>query len=386
MNPSSWVFSARTLDDTKLYPASLEVNARSRSWVSDSPKISGGGLRWDNKYGFVGITWAVDTPGVYDDGMNEHGLSVAQNQLDETIFPNITNHSCSIGMRSVVAWLLGNAANVSEAHAMLNSNVQIWGRPGGGPGGDAGAERQHLHILDAAGGELLVEWTGGQQHIYGAADGVWGTTTNSPDFPTMRAMRKYQATFPTAFSDPNTDNSLFRGGGRGGLSGVPAAYDSWSRQARAHLLNSVRPTCASQSQAVAWAFRVIEGSACIPIGFFSPSALRCLLHFLLALSVPGTPGGLPPTPPLTGEHVSTDPAGFPIPADSTGDFTQWQIVRDHVNRMIWSRTWDNVLPKSLNVASQNYSEGAPRLTFIMGDGAWEEEMAAKSTGSASAMH
>lgn len=122
-------------------------------------------------------------------------------------------------------WLLGNAANILEARALLSSGVQIWGRAGGGPGGDAGAERQHLHILDAKGGELLVEWTDGQQHIYGKAEGVWGTVTNSPDFPTMRSMRKYQATFPTAFSDPSDDNPLFQGG-RGGVTGVPSSYDS----------------------------------------------------------------------------------------------------------------------------------------------------------------
>ena len=36
------------------------------------------------------MTWSKDTPGVYDDGMNEHGLTVAQNQLDESIYPNVT--------------------------------------------------------------------------------------------------------------------------------------------------------------------------------------------------------------------------------------------------------------------------------------------------------
>jgi hypothetical protein len=35
-------------------------------------------------------------------GMNEHGLSIAQNQLDETIFPNVTTPSHAMGMRSVV--------------------------------------------------------------------------------------------------------------------------------------------------------------------------------------------------------------------------------------------------------------------------------------------
>ena len=116
-----WIFSARSLDDTKLYPATLEVNPRNRSWVSDAPDASGGGLRWRNKYGFVGVTWSADTPGVYDDGMNERGLSVAQNQLDETVYPNITAPSRALGMRSVIGWVLGMAADVEEAAALLSS-------------------------------------------------------------------------------------------------------------------------------------------------------------------------------------------------------------------------------------------------------------------------
>jgi len=110
--------------------------------------------------------------------LNEAGLSVAQNQLDETVYPPVSQPGHSVGMLSVVGWLLGNAANVAEAKSLLES-VQVWGRTGG-EGGDAGAERQHLHVLDAGGGELLVEWMDGKQHIYtndpsgDNADAMWG--------------------------------------------------------------------------------------------------------------------------------------------------------------------------------------------------------------------
>ena len=178
------------LDDTPNYIATIEVNPRGQRWVSDAPGTPNGGLRFTNQIGFLGATWSSSTPGVYDDGLNEHGLrsepsprissfdslfrlsSVAQNQLDETVYPNVTEPEKCIGMRSVVAWLLGNAANVSEARVLLESGVQVWGRHGGGPGGDAGAERQHLHILDAHGGELLAEWTNGTMQLYGTQDGT----------------------------------------------------------------------------------------------------------------------------------------------------------------------------------------------------------------------
>ena len=157
-----WAFSARTLDDTKLYLATLEVNARGRSFAADAPDGMGGagaGLRWRNTYGFVGVTWAASTPGVYDDGLNERGLSVAQNQLDESSYPNVTHPGAAVGMRAVVGWLLGRAADVAEARALLeDGGAQVWGKAGGGPGGDAGAERQHLHLLDAAASSLWSGW------------------------------------------------------------------------------------------------------------------------------------------------------------------------------------------------------------------------------------
>ena len=40
---------------------------------------------------------------------------MAQNQLDETVYPPVTRPGNSVGMLSVVGWLLGSAATVAEA-------------------------------------------------------------------------------------------------------------------------------------------------------------------------------------------------------------------------------------------------------------------------------
>jgi len=319
-----WAVSARTLDDTKLYMATLESNPRGSRYAAEAPDGTPG-YTWTSKYGFVGVTWAADSPGVYDDGLNERGLSVAQNQLDETVYPIVTDPSRAVDMRSVVAWLLGSAANVSEARALLaSSGVQVWGRAGGGAGGDAGAERQHLHMLDAAGATLLAEWThGAGPRLYGAEEGAWPTTTNSPDWPTMAAMRSYSSANEAAAS----------------LNGLPASLDSMSRQKRVALLNKVMPKLNTTQQAVAWAFKVLD-----------------------SISVPGI-AGMPATV-----------AGVPIPSDGEGDFTQWQLVRDHEALTLYSRTWDNPMPKRLALADVNLSAGAPRATFAMGVGTWSDEI------------
>jgi len=89
---NEWVFSARTMDDTPMYLATLEVVPRGRKFISEAPPAGAKvGHQWMNRYGFIGATWSAETPGVYDDGMNEHGLSVAQNQLDETEYPPVSH-------------------------------------------------------------------------------------------------------------------------------------------------------------------------------------------------------------------------------------------------------------------------------------------------------
>ena len=100
------------------------------------------------------------------------------------------------------------------------------------------------------------------------------------------------------------------------------------------MLNFVRPLCTTVSEAVAWSFRMID-----------------------ALSVPGVP---------------TSPT--PLPVDGTGDFTQWQIVRDHASRVLYSRTWDNQMPKMLSLGTLDFSEGAATRTFVMGGGDWAENL------------
>ena len=50
--------------------ATLEVNARNRSWVADAPTTgsfngTAAGLKWRNRLGFVGVTWAASDPGVF---------------------------------------------------------------------------------------------------------------------------------------------------------------------------------------------------------------------------------------------------------------------------------------------------------------------------------
>jgi penicillin V acylase-like amidase (Ntn superfamily) len=101
------------------------------------------------------------------------------------------------------------------------------------------------------------------------------------------------------------------------------------------------PKVNSTATAVAWAFKLLD-----------------------VVSVPGVAG----YPAAVG--------GVPVPSDGLGDFTQWEVVRDHAERALYSRTWDNRLPKRVRLADLNLSVvGAPRANLgLMGAGAWMEDM------------
>ena len=141
----------------------------------------------------------------------------------------------------------------------------------------------------------------------------------------MKGLRSYDATSAQSHASA--------------LNGMPAAFDSLSRQRRVALLNGVRPKLNTTQQAVSWAFKVLE-----------------------SIAVPGVPA------------IPASVDGVPVPADGTGDFTQWQLVRDHTAKTLYSRTWDNPMPKRLALADVDLRTGARPRTFTMGAGTFADEI------------
>ena len=48
-------------------------------------------------------------------------------------------------------------------------------------------------------------------------------------------------------------------------------------------------------------------------------------------------------------------------------------------RVLYTRTWDNLLPKRLRLDELDFREGAPEQSFALGEGQWAEDMRGGST-------
>ncbi|MCI0482418.1 MAG: linear amide C-N hydrolase, partial [Candidatus Dadabacteria bacterium] len=55
--------------------------------------------------------------------------------------------------------------------------------------------------------------------------------------------------------------------------------------------------------------------------------------------------------------------------ESFGDYTQWIVVKDLANRVLYFRTYDNTSMRSVDMKKFDMSEGAKRFTMPVDGGA-----------------
>jgi penicillin V acylase-like amidase (Ntn superfamily) len=129
------VVSARNFDSEINLGYFAEVMPRGRVWHSTNPDAATGkfGWIWTNQYGYVGISqsWALNYNQGHDfDGMNERGLSAALLEYDYSngLFPEPAVGHTNLSVLSVVAWVLGNFATVSEVTNAIGS-MHVWQEP-----------------------------------------------------------------------------------------------------------------------------------------------------------------------------------------------------------------------------------------------------------------
>src|SRR5262249_39872938 len=55
------------------------------------------------------------------------------------------------------------------------------------------------------------------------------------------------------------------------------------------------------------------------------------------------------------------------PADSTeGDYTQWAVFRDHTNRVLYWRTYNDMTLRAVSLKDLDFAPGAPRKILSLG--------------------
>jgi len=282
--------SARTMDFAEDLGTELRLVPRGQSFPDPAVTPLTNPVKWQNKYGYVGMLCGPEGIQQTTDGLNEAGLSVGLLWLADSEYassasaPSPTIYNVCLG-----DWILGNFDTVAALQAglanvtVLNINERI-------------PVRFVLHyvVSDSTGANLVIEFTNGQMQTYEPANGVM---TNAPPYPYHLAnLSNYVNLSPVNSTQIWWGQEL---NGSGCL-GLPGDYTAPSRFIRATLLQQASahyaPKCLDE--AIGLTARILQNFA--------------------------------------------TPMGSVVEAD-TGklDYTQWGVVRDHQQRVYYFFTQFN---------------------------------------------
>ena len=319
--------SARTLDFALELGSQVRVVPRGHSWTAMATHTAVEPLAWTNSLGFVAID-GFGFPDLFADGLNEAGLSVGTLWLPETSLPAeppATGTAPAAGFVDLAGWLLGTCSTVAEVRTAL-ATVQVWGPkvrdmwPAGTPmppGVQAMADfafTEHLAVHDAHGGDLVVEFTAGGMQVH---DNPIGVLTNSPTFEWhLTNLRNYVGLTNVNDKPVNLMGMPVTPTGNGsGLLGMPGDVTPPSRFVRATVLSEVVVSATDARDAVNQGFHALE-----------------------LVSVP--------------RFVA-----------SSGDYTQWRVVRDHDNRVLYVRSYDGWTTDAHDLAALGVTGTGPVTTL-----------------------
>lgn len=220
------------------------------------------GMKWEGKYGFVGINALGDNR--VADGLNEKGLAVSVLYLPGYAsyqpFDSTAIDSC-ISPSEFALLLLSSCASVEEVRALL-PEVRVVPKPENELGGITAPF--HYMVSDKLGNSIIVEYTDEQLHIY---DNAVGVLTNSPEYPWHLTNLKNYITLKTDEADPIKVGELMLKpfGSGSGMLGLPGDYTPPSRFIRATAMRNSAVPLDNGERAISEAFRILNNFD-IPIG------------------------------------------------------------------------------------------------------------------------
>ena len=292
---------------------------QSRSSVSPDGKT---GVKWTSKYGYLGVD--CQSMPIALDGMNEQGLSMGMLWLPGAVYQDIpaATPEVALSVLDLGHWILGNFATVEEVKTAIGK-VRVWSPPLADWGG---VPTMHLALHDAQGKSAVIEFIGGQQKIY---DNPGQVLTNAPTFDWHRTNLCNYIRISPANPLPITvrDTILAPPGQGSGFLGIPGDWTPPSRFVRTTaMLAFAKPTKSAR-----------EG-------------VNLALHILNAVDIP-----LGDVREKPGEIAHSD-------------YTQWTVVKDLTNRVLYFRSYDNTTLRAIDLKQLNLNAeaGSKKLTPIAG--------------------
>lgn len=242
-------FLARTMDFGFELEGRPVVIPRNYSW-----QLSTGGHH-TTRYGFVGTGRNLD--GYFlADGMNEHGLAIAElyHPNEASYSADTVDGSVNLAPHEFVMWLLGELKTVTELRkravevTIVSQEIELLGT----------VPPLHFLIMDKTGETVVVEVNAGSLTI---KENPVGVMTNSPSFEWhLTNLNNYLGLKPTNVKNQTIGELTLRPFGQGsGTYGLPGGFTSPERFVRtAYLKHLIRPAKDSQ-EAVNNILKILNG-------------------------------------------------------------------------------------------------------------------------------
>jgi choloylglycine hydrolase len=307
----------------------LLIVPRGTEFVGTAPN-SQPGIRWKAKYGFAGLNQKA-VPSIVADGMNEQGLVVGLLYMPgfaqfET--PSESQFPKTLGPWEVANFLLSQCATVKEAKSLMQGVHVAQVAP---PALGNFVVPLHYYISDKSGSVLIVEYVDGKRKMY---DNPLGVLTNSPPFDwQLNNLSNYVNLSPMNVPSLVLNRWTVNNYGQGsGMLGLPGDFTPPSRFVRAALFSQ-------------WAEKQSTAIGAVNLGFH---ILNSFDLFDGIIRLPAQTGGRSLLPP--GEIHS--------------DTTEWVVVNDQTNRVIYYRSYGSLSIQMIDLKGIDFQKGGMRLISL----------------------
>jgi len=315
-------FQVKAEDGSIVIGRSMEfaMDVKSTIFVkSRGLKMEGGspdgkaGLTWTSKYGFV----ALNTFGLEDvvvDGINEVGLSFEGLWLPGTKYQDVSKSEIAqaLNVGNLGVWILGNFKTTEEVKQAIRK-VRIWG--------SIVPELKivppmHIAVHDTAGNNIVIEFIEGMVNVF---DNPLGVMTNAPTFDWHLTNLRNYVNLDCQDAEPLKINglTLLPTGHGSGMLGIPGDPTPPSRFVRAAMFVHFAEPLKGAGEAVTMA-----------------------AHILNTVDIPH------------GE-IKGDNAGM-----SVEDYTQWVVIKDLTNKVLYVRDYDNLSLRSIDLKKLDFTAGS----------------------------
>ena len=319
----SAVVIGRSMEFAQALNSNIIVQPRGQENVSTLPDGKDG-IKWKSKYGVMYLDgFGID---VAIDGMNETGLS-----LGALFFPGEAEYqdmkgakrSRTMVVNDLPLYILQNFATVDEVKEALPKLTVAGIRT---PALQNIVIPAHFSVYEPDGTGIIIEYTKDGLNIY---DSV-GIMTNSPAYPWhVTNLNNYVGLNSVNAERVVIDGVSFASTGQGsGLQGIPGDPTPPARFVRAAAMAYLAAKTDNAEEAVNLAVHILN-TVDIPLGTVRDFSDK----------------------------------------ESFGDYTQWIVVKDLTNRVLYFRTYGNTALRAVDMKKFDMSEGAGRFTMPVDGGA-----------------